>query len=108
MTREEFFDNYCVLCGSQRCGGIDDEEMREGCTYYQSYVSSNTSKAHSMFKELDYVRDDSSPGIIEYHHEGMGCSIRFMNEMEIFDVVGGAYRDVLPAIAQQCKELGWE
>lgn len=30
MNREEFYKKYCVLCGSQRCEGIDSEWF-DGC-----------------------------------------------------------------------------
>ncbi len=29
-----FEKNFCSLCGSQRCGGVDDEEFREGCSHF--------------------------------------------------------------------------
>lgn len=35
MTKKEFEDTYCRMCGSQRCFGVDDEEMREGCLHYK-------------------------------------------------------------------------
>lgn len=34
MTLREFERGYCLLCGSQHCGGITDKEWREGCPYY--------------------------------------------------------------------------
>lgn len=32
LTKEEFHNNYCQLCGSQRCEGIDTEWF-DGCKY---------------------------------------------------------------------------
>lgn len=34
MTLEEFEKEYCQLCGTQRCGGVTDEEFRDGCSHY--------------------------------------------------------------------------
>lgn len=34
MSKAEFEDRYCALCGSQRCGGVDDADFRNGCRYY--------------------------------------------------------------------------
>lgn len=38
MTEKEFEEIYCRLCGTQRCGGVFDEEMREGCAHYQKII----------------------------------------------------------------------
>ena len=38
MTEKEFAEKYCLLCGTQRCGGVFDEEMREGCSHYQKVI----------------------------------------------------------------------
>lgn len=38
MTEKEFYDKYCHLCGSQRCGGVFDEDMRDGCSHYQKEI----------------------------------------------------------------------
>ena len=35
MTLEEFQEKYCALCGTQRCLGVYDEELREGCQHYR-------------------------------------------------------------------------
>lgn len=35
----EFFDLYCAVCGSQRCGGIHDERYREGCQIWNKNKS---------------------------------------------------------------------
>ena len=32
LTKEEFIDEYCTFCGSQRCEGIDSIWF-EGCKY---------------------------------------------------------------------------
>lgn len=40
MTAEEFDEKYCRVCGSQRCGGILDEESGEsieGCAAYNKH-----------------------------------------------------------------------
>ena len=29
-----FYKEYCVMCGSQRCGGVYDETWRCGCEAY--------------------------------------------------------------------------
>ena len=34
MAPWEFTRKYCKNCGSLLCGGIDDEEWRETCIYY--------------------------------------------------------------------------
>ena len=31
MTKEEFNEKYCTVCGSQKCMGIFDEDWSEGC-----------------------------------------------------------------------------
>ncbi len=33
MTKELFYETYCIYCGTQQCGGIDDEEFSSGCLY---------------------------------------------------------------------------
>lgn len=35
MTLKEFEEKYCSMCGTQRCGGVTDEEFREGCLRYR-------------------------------------------------------------------------
>lgn len=37
MTKEEFEKEYCDFCGTQRCGGVNDKEWREGCHYCDEY-----------------------------------------------------------------------
>lgn len=33
MTKEEFINTCCTICGCQRCAGPDDE-FAKGCLYY--------------------------------------------------------------------------
>lgn len=35
---EEFKKRHCEMCGTQRCGGVYDEDFREGCEYYQHEI----------------------------------------------------------------------
>ena len=35
MNYVEFMNTYCLLCGTQRCGGVYDEFYREGCKHYR-------------------------------------------------------------------------
>lgn len=42
MTLEEFQEKYCALCGTQRCLGVYDEELREGCQHYQEIFLKNS------------------------------------------------------------------
>lgn len=35
---EEFNKKHCALCGTQRCGGVYDEDFREGCSHYQHEI----------------------------------------------------------------------
>lgn len=37
MTKEEFKKEYCNCCGTQRCGGVNDKEWRDGCSYYRLF-----------------------------------------------------------------------
>lgn len=37
MSRAEFIDRYCGPCGTQRCGGPDDELYSEGCQYFKDW-----------------------------------------------------------------------
>lgn len=37
MTLDEFEQKFCKLCGTQLCGGVLDEELREGCLEYRYY-----------------------------------------------------------------------
>lgn len=48
---EEFAETHCQMCGTQRCGGVYDEEMREGCDYYRKeFLGLPT--LHEMLVEL--------------------------------------------------------
>lgn len=33
MDKKQFYKTYCMCCGTQQCGGIDDEEYSSGCLY---------------------------------------------------------------------------
>lgn len=33
MNKKQFYETYCMCCGTQQCGGIDDEEYSSGCLY---------------------------------------------------------------------------
>lgn len=35
ISYEEFWAKYCSTCGTQRCRGVYDEELREGCKRYR-------------------------------------------------------------------------
>lgn len=37
MSKAEFIDRYCGPCGTQRCGGPDDELYSEGCQYFKDW-----------------------------------------------------------------------
>ena len=37
MTKEEFEKEYCDWCCTQRCGGVNDKEWREGCIYLRQF-----------------------------------------------------------------------
>lgn len=42
MEQEKFEQKYCLMCGTQRCGGITDEEFRDGCPHYiNEYLTKN-------------------------------------------------------------------
>lgn len=41
MTLEEFEKKYCMMCGTQRCMGVHDEDYRNGCPYYREVFESN-------------------------------------------------------------------
>lgn len=38
MNLQEFSPKYCSMCGTQRCGGVYDEDFREGCSHYQCEI----------------------------------------------------------------------
>ena len=52
MTEKEFEEKYCNLCGTQRCGGITDEEMREGCSHYQKEILGKQT-LHELLQEIN-------------------------------------------------------
>ena len=33
MDKKQFYETYCMRCGSQQCAGINDEEFSSGCGY---------------------------------------------------------------------------
>ena len=33
MDKKQFYETYCMRCGTQQCGGINDEEFSSGCLY---------------------------------------------------------------------------
>ena len=55
LTEEElenFYNQNCRACGSQRCSGCYDEEWRDGCTLLKEYkgcVEKSKIKEHTMF-----------------------------------------------------------
>ena len=52
MTEKEFEEKYCHLCGTQRCGGVFDEEMREGCAHYQKIMLGKQT-LHELLQEIN-------------------------------------------------------
>ena len=52
MTESEFETNYCLLCGTQRCGGIHDKIFREGCSHYQKEMLGKQT-LHEMLEEVN-------------------------------------------------------
>lgn len=49
MTPEEFEEKYCSMCGTQRCGGITDEEFRDGCPHYSKEYLAIKDKAEKTW-----------------------------------------------------------
>jgi hypothetical protein len=41
ITENDFVREFCNKCGTQRCGGINDEDFREGCQHWQKYYGIN-------------------------------------------------------------------
>ena len=35
----KFHEEHCKLCGTQRCGGVKDELMREGCPEFKREIN---------------------------------------------------------------------
>lgn len=57
MTREEFYDQYCAPCGSQRCPQkySDDDEVISTCGYYNGDIEGirkNLSTMDVVMKQL--------------------------------------------------------
>ena len=50
MTLNEFQNEYCKGCGTQRCGGVYDKQFRDGCEYYQHIILKQPSIC-------DYIKD---------------------------------------------------
>lgn len=38
ITLDEFREKYCTMCGTQLCGGVTDEDFRDGCAHYQREI----------------------------------------------------------------------
>lgn len=38
MTLPDFNDKYCKMCGNQRCGGIYDVVLCEGCKHFEREI----------------------------------------------------------------------
>ena len=38
LTKQEFIDTYCKLCGTQRCGGVDDPDWFAGCKHKNQLI----------------------------------------------------------------------
>lgn len=56
MNDNEFESMYCRMCGSQRCAGIQDTEMRNGCTHYQRVILRNQ-KHKGILSGLSAIKD---------------------------------------------------
>ena len=42
MTLPDFYDKYCTMCGTNRCGGVYDVVWREGCEHFKKeFLSCN-------------------------------------------------------------------
>ena len=50
-TLEEFAKVHCEMCGTQRCGGVNDEEMRDGCDYYRKEILGQQT-LHELLEEI--------------------------------------------------------
>lgn len=63
MTLDEFQQKYCALCGSQRCTGVYDEDLRDGCQHYREVFMSDkqSNKKPLTFKECLEEIKKSSP-----------------------------------------------
>lgn len=49
---EEFAKIHCEMCGTQRCGGVNDKEMREGCDYYRKEILGQPT-LHEIIEEIN-------------------------------------------------------
>lgn len=58
MTEKEFEKKHCLLCGTQLCGRISDEEMREGCFYYQKEILGKQI-LHELLEEVNRIYRNS-------------------------------------------------
>lgn len=47
MTKTEFYERYCEVCGTQRCGGVEDTLFREGCSHYKKEFSNESKDTYS-------------------------------------------------------------
>lgn len=65
MTLEEFQEKYCSLCGTQRCLGVYDEELREGCQHYREVFSNGCSMTFDEALEQIASQDAESREIIK-------------------------------------------
>lgn len=53
MTKKEFYDKYCMWCGTQICGGPDDELHCGGCpTYRKEILGKDTPSPAALLKEI--------------------------------------------------------
>ena len=52
MTREEFYQKNCLMCGSQRCYG--DDESISTCGRYEGYIE-GIEKKESLRELLDKI-----------------------------------------------------
>ena len=53
MTKKEFYNKYCRMCGTQRCGGPDDENFRDGCPFYRKEILKKTGQKHI----IDFIKN---------------------------------------------------
>lgn len=67
MTREEFIEQYCTLCGTQRCYG------EEYCGKYQQEV----------LKKIEYSHEDSNLSVRQKNQEKTSKRGRFTDEQII-------------------------
>lgn len=58
ITLKEFEKEYCLLCGTQRCGGVYDEVFREGCEHYNKIFNSNSSPTIKEFIKESNIKGE--------------------------------------------------